>query len=148
MLHFLTVFLKLFYFLMKKTVVFVYIPDDCIQQEFLIYFNCRMVGKSAGVFISFNVSKVTFCLDGTALAVQDSLFTFDIRMGCGFQIFPLFIGLHDLIFISIFLRIIFIKTICFVFTSAAVCTDVYFIRLGIIILQLFSVPVCFSSLSS
>ena len=92
--------------------------------------------KPAEVFVFFDMSKMSLCLDGTNLPIQNTFFTFYICMGCCCQFFPLFINLHDFILVSIFFRIIFIKTFRFVFTATTVCAAIHFKSLRITILFL------------
>ena len=50
------------YFIMQKTVIFIYISANRIQHKFLVYFFCRSIIKTAKFFVFFYVSKVPFCL--------------------------------------------------------------------------------------
>src|SRR5699024_10115351 len=90
--------------------------------------------KTAEVFVLFDISKVSFCLDRSCLAFQDPFFTLDIRIGFLPQCFPPFIDLHYFIAVWILPSIVSIKTSGFILTAAAVCTSVYFHRLGIAVL--------------
>ena len=69
------------YFIVQKTVVFIYIPANRIQHKFLVYFFCRPVIKPAEFFVLFYVPKVAFCLYGSDLAVQYPFFTLYIGVG-------------------------------------------------------------------
>ena len=67
--------------------IFIYISSNSIQHEFFIYLICRTVIKTPEVLIFLDISKMSFHLNGTCLAFQDSLFSLDISMGSFFQ-FP------------------------------------------------------------
>ena len=74
---------------------------------------------------------MSFCLNGTDLSVQNPFLTLDVCMGFFFQRFPLFIDLHDFIFLYIFFSIIFIETFCFMFTTTTIGTSIHLKRLSV-----------------
>ena len=96
--------LKFLDLIMKKTVVFIYISSNRIQHKFFIYFFCCPVIETAKTIIFFDIPKMSFCLNGTDLPVQNSFLTLDVCMGFFFQSFPLFVDLHDFIFLCIFFQ--------------------------------------------
>ena len=81
--------------------IFIYVPSDCIQHEFLIHFFFFFFAETTEVFIFLDISEMPFCLDGTDLTVSDSLFTLDIRMALLLQFLPVFVDLHDLVLIPV-----------------------------------------------
>ena len=116
-------------FIMKKTMIFVYISSNRIQHEFFIYFFDYSVMKPSKTIVFFDIPKMSFCLNKMNLSVQNPLFTLYVCMGFFFQSFPLFIDLHDFIFLDIFFNIIFIETFCFMFTTATFGTSIHLKRL-------------------
>lgn len=60
---------KFFDFIMKKTMIFIYISSNRIQQEFLIYFFGCPVVEPAEAVVFFDISKMSFCLYGTDLPI-------------------------------------------------------------------------------
>ena len=118
----------------RYIVITVHCISDCIQHEFFVHFICRTVIKTPKVFVFFDITEMSFCLDRTCLPFQDSTLTLDVCMGFFTQFFPLLIDLHYLVSFSIFFGIIFIQTACFMFASTAIGAAVYFKGLGITIL--------------
>ena len=76
--------------------------------------------EPAETIIFFDISKMSFRLDGADLAVQNAFLTLDVCMRFFFQFFPSLIDLHHFIFIGIFLGVILIQAFRFVLTAAAV----------------------------
>lgn len=97
------------------------------QYPFLefIYFLWRTIVEPPEVFISLDIPKVPFRLDGSYLTVQDSLLTLDVLIWFFLQIFPSFIDLHDFVPVRVYFRIVFIQTSGFVLADAAVCTSIH-----------------------
>ena len=84
------------YFMVKKTMIFIYISADCIQHEFFIYF-CAAVIEPPKTVVLLNIPKVPFGLDGTDLTFQNSLLALDVGIGFSFN------ASHcSLIFITLF----------------------------------------------
>ena len=79
----------------------IYIPSDCIQHEFFVHFICGTVIKTAEIFVFFDITEISFCLDLTCLPFQNSTLTLDVCMGFFTQFLPLLIDLHYLVFLSI-----------------------------------------------
>lgn len=84
---------------MEKSVVFIDVPANCVQHKFLVHLLCRTVIEPAEFFVFLYVPKVPFLA---------------------------FVDFHDLVFICIFSRMIFVQAFCLVRASAAVCTPVHF----------------------
>lgn len=75
-------------FIVKKTMVFINIASYRKQHDFLVYFIRRTIIKSTEVFVFFDITKMSFCLNGTDLTIQNSFFAFYICMGFRLQFFP------------------------------------------------------------
>ena len=69
------------YFIMQKSVIFIYIPANRIHHKFLVCLFRRSLTKTAEFFVLFYVSKMAFCLYGADLAVQCPLFALYIGVG-------------------------------------------------------------------
>lgn len=99
---------KFFDLIMKEPMIFIDIPADRIKHEFFIYLFRRAVIETPEIIVFLDIAKMSFCLDGTDLAVQDPFFTLDIGMGFFPEFLPTLVDLHDFIFIGIFFCIVFI----------------------------------------
>ena len=64
--------------------IFVDIPTDRIQHKFFVYFIGRAVIESSEIIIFLDISKMSFRLNGTDLAVQDTFFALNICVGSFF----------------------------------------------------------------
>ena len=123
---------------MKESMIFVYISANCIQHEFFIHFFFLAVVELSELFVFFYIPKMSFCLDRPGLTVDDPFSALDIYMRFCLQFLPSFIDLHYFVFVLVLIRIVFIKTFFFVFTSSAVCTSVYLKCLAVsLLLSLF-----------
>ena len=114
--------------------IFIYISSYCKKHKFFIYLIWRTIIKASEIFILFNISEMTFCLNRACLSFQNAFFTLYISMWLLSKLFSYFINLHYFILINIFIRIIFIQAFRLMFTSAAVQTSIYFICLCITVL--------------
>ena len=123
---------------MKESMIFVYISANCIQHEFFIHFFFLAVVELSELFVFFYIPKMSFCLDRPGLTVDDPFSALDIYMRFCLQFLPSFIDLHYFVFVLVLIRIVFIKTFFFVFTSSAVCTSVHLKCLAVsLLLSLF-----------
>lgn len=82
----------------EKTMVFIDVPANGIQQEFFIYLGRRTMMESAEVIVFLDISKMSFCLNGADLAVQDPFSLWMLAFDCSFN--P---SHRSLIFITLFL---------------------------------------------
>ena len=110
--------------------IFIDIPTYCVQHKFLIHFICITVVKPPEFLILFDIPEMSLSLYGTGLPFYDPFFTLDICMGFFFQLFPLFVDLHHLIFLSISFFFIFIQAFGLMLAAAAVRTSIHFKSLG------------------
>ena len=62
----------------EKTMVFIDVPANGIQHEFFIYLSRRTMMEAAEVIVFLDISKMSFCLNGADLTIQDSFFTLDV----------------------------------------------------------------------
>lgn len=95
-------FSKFLNFTMKKIIVFIHISSNPIHHELLADVFKSMVMKLLEIFIFIDISKMSFRLDWPYLAVSNSFISLNSGMCSFFQVFPLFMDLHDLIFVLIF----------------------------------------------
>lgn len=97
------------YLIVQKTVVFIYVPANCIQHEFLVHLFRGTVIEPPKFFIFLYVPEMSLRLYGADLAVQYPFLALYVAVGFLPQFFPTFIDLHDLVFLRIFFGIIFIQ---------------------------------------